>query len=223
MNTLSLGEAIRQDLKAGKDISINPIDLSLPVISPFIGTDVIKLIFIGQDPTIENVTSRKHITCTLNLDKKNTLRTYVNNICDSLGITIENVYATNLFKYFYTIPPAKTIDVLIAHLEPNLELLKKELAIYRNIPIITLGEPVLQLLVNSKSKVKDYWNYNYKTKKSDNNFTRSLAMENKLCKDFFPFPHQPSISKEFYKETIISYLQYMSEIINCNNQDNNII
>jgi hypothetical protein len=55
------------------------------------------------------------------------------------------------------------MDVLYAHLEPNLELLKEELSQYKGIPIITLGEPVLQLLTHPKAKVHEYWDYNIST------------------------------------------------------------
>ncbi|HOW31170.1 MAG TPA: hypothetical protein PLP88_06360, partial [Bacteroidales bacterium] len=138
MNINNEVDLIRRKLKSENDFSSNPIDLSLGVIPPFIGSSDIKLIIIGQDPTIKNVASRKNITCTLNLDKKNALRTYIHGICSELGITIENVYATNLFKYFYTIPPAETMEVLRSHLKPNLALLQQELEGFKNIPLIAL-------------------------------------------------------------------------------------
>jgi len=200
---------IRQALKESQDFDGNPIDLILPVVLPFRGNGEIKLIILGQDPTIKNVTSRKKITCTLNLDKNNALKTYVNRICSELDITIDNVYATNLFKYFYTERPAKTIDVLINHLQPNLDLLQRELSEFKNIPVITLGEPVLQLITNEYEKVREFWDYNQKTKTTDGRFTNSHAKDNQLNRDFFPFPHQPSIRKEFYKNTLTSYLQFV--------------
>lgn len=83
-------------------------------VPPFIGKDEIKLVVIGQDPTVRNPKSRKSVTCTLNLNKQNSaLYRYIKRLCDGLGITMENVYATNLFKYFYSIPPANTPEVLI--------------------------------------------------------------------------------------------------------------
>ncbi len=202
-------ETIRINLKSHNDFKSNPIDLTHPFIFPFQGREIIKLIIIGQDPTIKNVTSRKNITRTLNLDKNNSLRRYIEDICSGLGITLDNVYATNLFKYFYTIPPAKTMEVLKMHLQPNLELLKQEIAEYNNVAIITLGEPVLQLLTDEKSKVRVFWDYNAETGSSNGNFTFSMAKENKLKKDFSPFPHQPSIRKVFYKNTLAEYLKDM--------------
>lgn len=209
MKLIQAVETLRQKLKAEKDFDYNPIDLSYPVIPPFRGNGEIKLIILGQDPTIRNVASRKKITCTLNLDKNNSLKTYVNRICGELGITIDNVYATNLFKYFYTERPAKTIEVLIKHLQPNLDLLQRELSEFKNIPVITLGEPVLQLITNEYEKVREFWDYNKKTKTTGGRFTYSEAKDNQLNRDFFPFPHQPSIRKEFYKNTLTYYLQFM--------------
>lgn len=209
MNIINAAEKIRKALKENQDSDVNPIDLSLPVVPPFRGNGEIKLIIIGQDPTIKNVASRKKITFTLNLDKKNALKIYVNRICSELGITIDNVYATNLFKYFYTERPAKTLDVLINHLQPNLDLLQRELDEFKNIPAITLGEPVLQLITNEFEKVREFWDYNKKTKTTDGRFTYSQAKDNQLNRDFFPFPHQPSIRKEFYKNTLTDYLQYL--------------
>ncbi len=205
---------IRQALKESQDFDGNPIDLTLPVVPPFRGNGEIKLIILGQDPTIRNVAPRIKITCTLNLDKTNSLKTYVNRICTELGITIDNVYATNLFKYFYTVPPSETMEVLINHLQPNLDLLQRELDKFKNIPVITLGEPVLQLITNEFEKVREFWDYNVKTKTTDGRFTYSHAKDNQIKRDFFPFPHQPSIRKEFYKNTLTDYLQFMKSETN---------
>jgi len=184
----------------------------LPVIPPCRGNKEIKLIILGQDPTVKNAAGRRKITCTLNLDERNALRNYAENICDGLGITMENVYATNLFKYFYTIPPANTPDVLKAHLGPNLALLKQELAEFGNVPVITLGEPVLKLFKDDKAKVRIYWDYNEKEKKTDRRFACSQANDNELKRQFFPFPHQPSLRKEFYKETLEEYLGFVKSL-----------
>jgi uracil-DNA glycosylase len=207
MKTIQAVETIRQKLKLENDLVINPIDLSLPVIPPFRGKNEIKLIILGQDPTVKNVASRKKITCTLNLDKNDSLKTYVKKICIELGITIDHVYATNLFKYFYTIPPSGTMEILINHLQPNLELLQLELDEFKDIPVITLGEPVLRLITNESEKVRTFWDFNNITKTTGGCFTYSKAKDNLLNRDFFPFPHQPSIGKEFYKNTLSEYLQ----------------
>lgn len=192
----------------------NPIQPESGIVPPFIGKGEIKLIIIGQDPTIRNVERRKDINVTLNLDKSGALRTYIERICLALGIQLDNVYATNVFKYFYTTPPAQTFDVLKAHLNDNLTLLTKELSAFPKCPIITLGEPVLKLLVKESTPpiVRYYWDYDKKTKSSNGDFHFVLAKDNKLSRDFFPFCHQPSIRKEFYNKTFDSYVDFMKSI-----------
>ncbi|MBQ6276811.1 MAG: hypothetical protein IJK62_08915 [Bacteroidales bacterium] len=181
----------------------NPISKKLGFVPPFneAGKDI-KLIIIGQDPTIKNEKQRCKINVTLNLDKSGAIRKYVEDICEGLNISLSNVYATNLFKYFYTIPPAQTFDVMEKHLEPNLTLLKKELAGFANCPIITLGEPVLKLLVGNNAKVREYWGYDKKTGKTNGKFKYVSANDNKLNRIIFPFCHQPSIRKDFYKNAL---------------------
>ena len=213
MEIIQAVKTLRQKLKLENDYVINPINLGLPIIPPFRGKDGIKLIILGQDPTVKNEASRKMITCTLNLDKNNSLKTYVNKICIALGITIDHVYATNLFKYFYTVPPSGTMEVLINHLPTNLELLQLELDEFKNIPVITLGEPVLRLITNESEKVRKFWDFNNLTKTTDGCFTYSEAKDNLLNRDFFPFPHQPSIGKTFYKNTLTEYLLFLKEKI----------
>ena len=200
---------IRNQLKSEHDCIENPIDDTLPIIPPFDGLGNIKLIVIGQDPTVKNNNSRSKISCTLNLDKNNSLKRYIEQICFGLGMDLENVYATNIFKYFYTVPPAKTMKVLYQHLEPNLQLLDAELANYKNAIIITLGEPVLKLLTDDKNKVRKYWDYDVKTGISNMKFSFVEAKENKLGRDFYPFPHQPSLRKDFYRNTLNDYLKFV--------------
>lgn len=194
----------------------NPIDISLNpnIIKPYIGNDDIRLIIIGQDPTVKNINSRKKIETTLNLDKNNALTLYISNICKGLGLSLSNVYATNLFKYFYTYPPASTMDVLYKHLQPNLKLLRKELEAYPLCPIITLGEPLLKLLTNSSEKVRNYWDYHLNTGTTGHSFLYSKDTLNCLGRNFFPFPHQPSIRKKFYNDTFDSYIEYVKRVIN---------
>ena len=190
----------------------NLIQIESGIVPPFIGKGETKLIIIGQDPTIKNVERRKNINVTLNLDKNGALRMYIERICLSLGIKLDNVYATNLFKYFYTIPPAQTLDVLKAHLNDNLTLLSKELSAFPRCPIITLGEPVLKLLVNPGNPdiVRYYWDYDKKTKSSNVKFHFVSANDNKLARDFFPICHQPSIRKDFYNKTFDKYMSFIN-------------
>jgi len=211
MNTTKVIEEtlkLRERLKTEMDSVDNPIDMVLDPIPPFKGSGEIKLIIIGQDPTIKNKDQRSKIKKTLNLDKNGSLKTYISLICSSLSIGIENVYATNIFKYFYTNPPASTMDVLNKHLNMNLKLLRNELQIYPDLPVITLGEPVLQLLSNIPGdKVRKYWDY--KNGVSGHVFTK--CTDNDLDRPFFPFPHQPSSGRKFYVETIKRYLDFVGK------------
>lgn len=197
-----------------KQLAVEPSNLvkqELGFVPPCFGKADIKLIIIGQDPTIQNVERRKNIKCTLNLDKAGSLTRYVEQICEGLGITIENVLATNIFKYFYTKPPAQTFNILTKHLSPNLDLLKRELSSFQSVPIITLGEPVLKLLTNDRAKVRYYWGYDSKTKASNGVFTSVKAAENKLGQIIYPFCHQPSLRKHFYKDTLDLYTHYVKD------------
>ncbi len=181
-------------------------DPELHIVKPYTtGKGPVKLIIVGQDPTIRNAKQRKKIEYTLNLDKPGSLKAYIETICAALGITMDNIYATNVFKYFYKVPPADTPDVLAAHLQPNLDLLKEELSQYPDCPIITLGEPVLQLLSDKKKdKVRSYWNY----KGCGMHYLDSA--DNKLGRPIHPFPHQPSLRKDHYKNNFPVYLAYMA-------------
>ena len=189
-----------------------PIDYDLDPIPPFYGNGDIKLIIIGQDPTVQNEISRKQISVALNLDKKCSLAAYIEKeICEPLGISLSEVYATNLFKYFYKNPPSKYRDVLNAHLEPNLELLLTEIRQFRCCPVITLGEPVLQLLsYDSKVKLRDYWNY------SGKGFNYQQKEDNKLGHIIFPFVHLNSRNKCFYKNYFKKYTEFAQGVLNDN-------
>lgn len=199
-------------LEVDSDITIvkNPIK----IIPPYLGEAEIKLIIIGQDPTVKNPKSRDKIKVTLNLNEENNgaLKRYIENqICKPLGLTLDNVYATNLFKYFYSAPPAKHYLMLKKHSEPNIDLLKDEIAEFSNVPIITLGEPLLRLLSNDKAKLRNYWGYDGKTKMTAGLFNYVSTQDSRIGRWLFPFPHQPSTRKQFYKETIEKYINFVKE------------
>lgn len=201
-NMRALG--IRDKLKREQDDVRNLIDITLNPIPPFIGSNKIRLLVIGQDPAIRDEAKRKNIRVTLSLDREGSLRQYISQI-----FPIKHIYATNVFKYFYTVPPSDTLDVLQRHLQPNLELIMEEVNKYPGAPIITLGEPVLKLLATAGSrKVRDYWGYNTKTGKTTGIFAHCLTGNSRLNRSFYPFPHQPSLRKQFYRNTLGSYIDY---------------
>lgn len=212
MNKINFEKEVEKIISQLTNYEENPISKELGFVPPYneAGKDI-KLIIIGQDPTIKNEKQRCKINATLNLDKSGAIRKYVEDICEGLKISLTNVYATNVFKYFYTIPPAQTFDVMAKHLEPNLTLLKKELAGFANCPIITLGEPVLKLLVDKNAKVREYWGYDKKKGKTNGKFKYVSANDNKLNRIIFPFCHQPSIRKDFYKKTLEQYTRFVKK------------
>jgi len=98
------------------------------------------------------------------------------------------------------------MDVLFNHLKPNLKLLKDELQVYPHQIVITLGEPVLQLLSNATDdKVRKYWDYS----KGISRLAFKKCTDNNLNRPFYPFPHQPSIRKVFYGQYLNQYLEYV--------------
>jgi hypothetical protein len=64
------------------------------------------LIILGQDPTVHDPEYRKKIKVTLLLNQPGRLRTYLGKVCKGLDIDLDkNIYATNLLKNFFTVPP----------------------------------------------------------------------------------------------------------------------
>lgn len=182
---------------------------------PFCGTGKIRLVILGQDPTVRNPETRNSITTVLNLNKKGSLRSYIKRICNGLGIDLDaNVYATNLVKNFFTEPPTsiREVNVLREASKYWLELLKDEINNFPESVILSLGEPVLSVLVRSpgSAKVRDYWGYTKEWKASKQSDFRCI--DSRLCileRSVFPFPHQPSISKRFYMDRFKNYLAYV--------------
>lgn len=81
------------------------IDTSLTPPDPFRGSGKIRLIILGQDPTVQDPEYRKKIKVTLLLNQPGGLRTYLEKVCKVLDIDLdENIYATNLLKNFFTVP-----------------------------------------------------------------------------------------------------------------------
>jgi len=190
------------------------IDFSYDFILPFSKADKtseIKLIFIGQDPTVRRQKSRREINVTLNLDKENSLKTYLKKVCDILQIDIDKeVYATNLYKCFFKIPPADDQTILTRQFKIWMDFLINELTVFENPFVLTLGEPLINQLIHSNSKqVKYYWDYIGQTK-SGMNFKCNEPFENYLQRRIYPITHQPTWNRnEFYKTYLKDYLEYL--------------
>lgn len=192
----------------------NDIDTTLRFLLPHSTAENcgdVKLIIIGQDPTVRNYNSRKDITATLNLDKRNSLRKYICMICNRLQIDLDKeVYATNLYKCFFKHPPADNFSVLTRHFKIWADLLINELNAFSNPIIISLGEPLIKQLIHTgNSNVKYFWDYQGNTK-SGNDFKSIEPNDNYLQRRIYPIAHQPSWQQnKFYFYYLDSYLDFI--------------
>lgn len=181
-------------------------------------TSNIRLVFIGQDPTVKNPNSREKIKTVLNLDKQNgSLYRYISRICELVGLDAEqHVYATNFAKNFFVRPPTQIKECnLLDECSPYwLPLLREELSLFPGRPIIILGQPLLKALLIDKRKayVRRYWAYtpDWKSKNPTSfSFSTVAPEENRLERRLFPFPHQPSLRKAFYSTRLGAYVNYL--------------
>ncbi len=152
MNNIELSIEVRKILGKLKNSEISSyIDRSLSPPDPFRGRGKIRLIVLGQDPTVQNPEYRKKIKITLLLNQPGGLRTYLEKVCKALDIDLdENIYATNLLKNFFTVPPdtmhKKDPQFFRKAADHWIPLLKEEIEEFENVPILPLGEPVLNCL-----------------------------------------------------------------------------
>lgn len=218
MDISNKAEEILCSIKSDLDLA-QCIDPNLAIPKPFVGTGEIKIIVLGQDPTVKNEKSRGKITTVLNLNTNGSVCGYLSKVCTYLGISlVENVYATNLYKNFFTQPPTTIVDCDIFQKSLNywLPLLLEEIAVFGDIPIITLGEPILKVLVHNHvpSKVNYYWGYRQGWQEQEVRTFRFIKSEdNRLCRTIFPFPHQPSIRKDFYRFYLEEFTQFVRALV----------
>jgi uracil-DNA glycosylase len=190
---------------------------TLGVPDVFGGKGEVRLIVLGQDPTVKNPRSRRRIKAVLNLDKDGSLRAHLSRICVGLGLKLDqHVYATNYLKNFFVKPPTQIdeIDVFEMFGPIWLPLLKEELGLSPQAPIITLGQPLLTALVRGEAspRVRDYWGYTSRWKSGERGELRHLPpQDNLLERTVFPFPHQPSIRKQFYSERLADYTAFVRQ------------
>jgi uracil-DNA glycosylase len=205
-----------------KDLTADPdlrhlVDGALGIPKAFRGSGEIRLVILGQDPTVKNPRSRATIKTVLNLDRRGSLRNYLAQVCRGLGLDLDqHVYATNYLKNFFTKPPTqiKEVDVLQEFAPIWLPLLRAELATFPQAPVITLGQPLLAALVSEGASplVRDYWGYTPRWKSGETGPFRYLEPgQNHLARVIFPFPHQPSVRKRFYKERLKDYTAFVKQ------------
>jgi len=196
------------------------IDTSLTPPDPFRGGGQIRLIVLGQDPTVQDPAYREKIKVTLLLNQPGGLRTYLGNVCKALDLDLdENIYATNLLKNFFSVPPdtmhKKDPQFFRKAADHWIPLLREELEEFENVPILPLGEPVLNCLTTNPDGVliRNYWGYEGPAKYG-RNFGRIEPTENILERVIFPFPHIPGLSHKFYRQQMDGYLAFMKKHIN---------
>jgi len=153
------------DKLASSEIS-SYIDTSITPPDPFRGTGKISLIILGQDPTVKDPKYREKVKVTLLLNQPGGLRTYLKKVCKALDIELdENIYATNLLKNFFTVPPdtmrKKNPQFFRKAADYWIPLLRDEIKEFENVPILPLGEPVLNCLTKNPDRVliRNYWGY----------------------------------------------------------------
>jgi uracil-DNA glycosylase len=211
MQSLDVVKVLKADAVIGKYI-----DDTLPVPRPFGGTGDIRLVILGQDPTVKAAATRKKIATVLMLDQtESKLREFLTGICTCLGISLgENVYATNVCKNFFTAPPKKlTTDVIGLSWPKWRLLLVEELARFPNAAILTLGKPILQVLVRDPAvkDLKHYWGYvGSKAKKEHGEYRLVEVQHSTVDRPFFPFPHVTNISAtKLYRTNREDYLSFV--------------
>ena len=196
------------------------IDQSLIPPDPFRGRGEIKLLVLGQDPTVHNPEHRKKLKVTLLLNQPGRLRRYMKDVCNGLDLDLdENVYATNLLKNFFTVPPDSLRKTKTGFFKKAADywipLLRDELEEFKNVPVLPLGEPVLNCLTKSPEGVliRNYWGYEGPEQYGPN-FSYIEPTENILSRIIFPFPHLPGMSHKLYQQQFDPYLAFMKKHMN---------
>ncbi len=195
------------------------IDTSLTPPDPFRGRGKIKLIILGQDPTVQDPEYRKKIKVALLLNQPGGLRTYLGKVCKALDIDLDdNIYATNLLKNFFTVPPdtmrKKDPQFFRRAADHWIPLLKEEIEEFENVPVLPLGEPVLNCLTKSPDRVLIRYSWGYEgPAKYGRNFGYIKPIENVLSRVVFPFPHIPGLSRDIYRLQMGGYLTFMKKHI----------
>jgi len=216
MNINELSIEVRRVIEklASSEIS-SYIDSSLTPPDPFRGRRKIRLIILGQDPTVQKPEYRKKIKVTLLLNQPGGLRTYLEKVCKALNIDLdENIYATNLLKNFFIVPPdsmrKEDLQFFRKAADYWIPLLKEEIKEFENVPILPLGEPVLNCLTKSPDweLIRNYWGYEGPAQYGQN-FDYIKPAENVLSRVVFPFPHIPGLRFKIYKQNMDGYLEFM--------------
>ena len=190
------------------------VDFSLPSPQPWLGSKAIRLIILGQDPTVKSSSSRMKIRVVLNMDRPTgSLFRYLDNITRQLGVSLATeVYVTNAVNCFFKQPPARTREILAMAFGHWKALLNDELALYPGVPVVALGQPVLQLISSASRRpmVCEFWDY---PNAVPGRFRYFSPTHNHLLRPVFPFPHGSGMAKTFYKTNQAPYCGYISRLL----------
>lgn len=221
--TLEITAGMRSLEKIGRFIEEDPW-LKAPEV--FRGKAKIRLIILGQDPTVQRLDDRFKVKKVLNLDrneKKNNryidkLYNYIQRICQELGLDIEqDVYATNILKNFFTCPPdliEKTMNGFIQKAFSSWrDLLIEELSEFEDIPVITLGEHVRRCVANKSRLIRYYWGYIRPRVEPSNEPSHILPNDNCLMMHVFPFPHIHGPRHALYRNNHDKYIAHVKKYI----------
>ncbi len=213
-------ERLRQDEMLGE--YIGP-ESHLP--QAYRGTGDIKLIILGQDPTVEDPLKRQNIDTVLNLNHRGGAGVYLSQICRGIGIERkQNIYVTNVLKNFFTSRPTdiKATNIFKKSFPYWLPLLMDELSEFNGVPVITLGEPVLQLLSTGENQLSlsQYWGHTdgWQETQTFGKPKYVKAADNLLHHTLFPFPHLQTLRKDFYRIRMSDYIQLVRITSFCSNE-----
>jgi hypothetical protein len=127
----------------------------------------------------------------------------------------KNVYATNACKNFFADPPTEILKHEGASAEVWLPVLHEELAGFPDATVISVGEPVLTMLVRDghPKKIKHYWGYHRHWKNGKRTpIIRVEAEQSRIGRSFYPFIHQPSFQSPrgaFYRHRWREYIDFV--------------
>jgi uracil-DNA glycosylase len=208
-------ETLRR-LKADAEIG-KYVDDSMPIPPPFSGSGPVRLVILGQDPTVNLQESRRKVGAVLNLDRAGNLRVFGERICAELGLKLtEHVYATNICKNFWTSRPTtvSAVDLLAKSWPYWSPVLQEELAALPGATIISLGQPILRVLIRAEHyhDMKSFWGYDGRWRSGRvRPFGMVQASESTIQRAFFPVIHQPSLQQPFYAGRFKDYMAFIRE------------
>lgn len=192
------------------------IDGTLPAPEPFGPTRDARLVILGQDPTVKRPESRARVRVVLNLDRGGALRTYLREVCDIFALDLDSeVAAFNVANNFFTAPPTQLPDgVLLTAVDRWMPVVRDQLGCHPHACVMSLGEPVLELLAreDASRRVREYWGYiNAKVAGDPARFRALPGSKSRFARDIYPFPHQPSRGRRFYKLTLPEYARFVAQ------------